>query len=255
MVHIVDLSVPLTNNKHDAPRWARTKVRRQGHRFGLLAIWALFRLTPKYLRTGLGWANDTIILSTHGTTHVDAPWHYAPLSEGRPARTIDQLPLQWFYGDGVVLDMRHKRHGEAITSEDIQSALAPIDYTIKPYDIVLVQTGNDRLLNTHAYFSEQPGVSAEVTRWLLDQGVKLVGIDAWGWDISLPLQARQAKESGRKDVFWAAHFVGVDKEYCQIERLTNLDKLPPIGFKVCAFPLKVVGGSAGPARVVAIVDD
>jgi len=47
----------------------------------------------------------------------------------------------------------------------------------------------------------------------------------------------------------------VDKEYCQIERLTNLDKLPPIGFKVCAFPLKVVGGSAGPARVVAIVDD
>jgi kynurenine formamidase len=111
------------------------------------AIWALFRLTPKYLRTGLGWANDTIILSTHGTTHVDAPWHYAPLSEGRPARTIDQLPLQWFYGDGVVLDMRHKRHGEAITSEDIQSALAPIDYTIKPYDIVLVQTGNDRLLN------------------------------------------------------------------------------------------------------------
>jgi len=255
MASIVDLSVPLTNNKHVAPRWARTKVRYQGHRFGLLAIWALFRLTPKYLRTGLGWANDTIILSTHGTTHVDAPWHYAPLSEGRPARTIDQLPLQWFYGDGVVLDMRHKRHGEAITKEDIQSALALIDYTIKPYDIVLVQTGNDRLLNTHAYFSEQPGVSAEATRWLLDQGVKLVGIDAWGWDVALPLQARQAKESGRMDVFWAAHFVGVDKEYCQIERLTNLDKLPPAGFKICAFPLKVAGGSAGPARVVAIIDD
>jgi kynurenine formamidase len=108
------------------------------------AIWALFRLTPKYLRTGLGWANDTIILSTHGTTHVDAPWHYAPVR--RAARQNDRsTAAQWFYGDGVVLDMRHKRHGEAITSEDIQSALAPIDYTIKPYDIVLVQTGNDRL--------------------------------------------------------------------------------------------------------------
>ena len=98
-------------------------------------------------------------------------------------------------------------------------------------------------------------MSADATRWLLDQGVKLVGIDAWGWDVALPLQARRAKESGRHDVFWTAHFVGVDKEYCQIERLTNLDKLPPVGFKVCAFPLKVVGGSAGPARVVALVDD
>ncbi len=255
MARIVDLSVPLTNNKHEAPRWARTKVRRQGHRFGLLAIWVLFRLTPKYLRTGLGWANETIILSTHGTTHVDAPWHYAPTSEGRPARTIDQLPLDWFYGDGVVIDMRHKRHGEAISVEDVQTALTRINHVIKPCDIVLVQTGNDRLLGSPVYFNEQPGVSAEATRWLLDQGVKLVGIDAWGWDVALPLQARRAKESGRGDVFWAAHFVGVDKEYCQIERLTNLDKLPSVGFKVCAFPLKVVGGSAGPARVVAIVDD
>jgi hypothetical protein len=55
----------------------------------------------------------------------------------------------------------------------------------------------------------------------------------------LPLQARQAKESGRKDVL-AAHFVGVDKEYCQIERLTNLDKLPD-RLQSLRLPLKVVG--------------
>jgi hypothetical protein len=47
----------------------------------------------------------------------------------------------------------------------------------------------------------------------------------------------------------------VEREYCQIERLTNLDKLPPFGFRVCAFPLKVAGGSAGPARLVALVED
>ena len=254
MAHIVDLSVSLATNTNQAPRWARTRVRRQGHRFGLLAIWALFRLTPRYLRTRLGWANDTITLSTHGTTHVDAPWHYAPWSEGQPARTIDQLPLEWFYGDGVVLDMRHKRHGEAISVADIEAALARIGHTVQPGEIVLVQTGNDRLLGRKAYFYEQPGVSAEATRWLLERGMKVVGIDAWGWDVALRVQARRAKESGRADVFWAAHFVGVEREYCQIERLTNLDKLPPAGFKVCAFPLKVAGGSAGPARVVAILD-
>ena len=98
-------------------------------------------------------------------------------------------------------------------------------------------------------------MSAAATRWLLDQGVKVVGIDAWGWDVALPVQAQQAKASRRRDLFWAAHFVGVEREYCQIERLTNLDKLPPFGFRVCAFPLKVAGGSAGPARVVALVED
>ena len=255
MTRLIDLSVPLADNKRHAPRWARTTVRHQGHHLGLLAIWLLFRLGPRHLRTGLGWANDTIRLSTHGTTHVDAPWHYAPTSAGQPARTIDQLPLEWFYADGVVVDLTHKRHGEAIEVADLRAALDRIGYAIKPRDIVLVRTGGDRLLHTRAYYTHGAGVSAAATRWLLDQGVKVVGIDAWGWDVALPVQAQQAKASGRRDLFWAAHFVGVEREYCQIERLTNLDKLPPFGFRVCAFPLKVAGGSAGPARVVALVED
>jgi kynurenine formamidase len=55
-------------------------------------------------------------------------------------------------------------------------------------------------------------------------------------------------------MFWAAHFVGVEHEYCHMERLANFDQLPASGFRVCAFPLKVRGGSAGPARVVALLD-
>jgi kynurenine formamidase len=69
------------------------------------------------------------------------------------------------------------------------------------------------------------------------------------------VQARRAKETGRRDLFWEAHFLGVEKEYCHMERLANLDQLPRTGFTVCAFPLKVKGGSAGPARVVALVDE
>ena len=46
------------------------------------------QVAAKHLRTGLGWANDTIRLSTHGTTHVDAPWHYGAECEGKPARTM-----------------------------------------------------------------------------------------------------------------------------------------------------------------------
>ena len=89
--------------------------------------------------------------------------------------------------------------------------------------------------------------------WLYEQGVRVMGIDAWGWDAPLYMQAERAKESGEKGVFWAAH--QVDLPYSQIERLFNLGALPPEGFQVACFPLRIVGASAAPARVVAIVDD
>jgi kynurenine formamidase len=252
-MRIVDLSLPLDTDRSWAPWWARGKVKRQDHRFGARVIRFLFGLSPKYLQTGLGWANDTIHFSTHGTTHVDAPWHYAPTSEGQPAKTIDEVPLEWCYGPGVVLDVRHKAWDEAATVGDVQAALAKLGHLLSPGEIVLIQTGNDRYYGSREYFTRGPGVSAAATRWLLDQGVRLTGIDAWGWDAPLAVQARKAKETCRRDLFWEAHYVGVEKEFCHMERLANLDQLPPTGFTVCAFPLKVKGGSAGPARVVALV--
>lgn len=252
-MRFVDLSAPLDNDSDWAPWWARNHVKRQNHRIGRWAMWLLFGVKKSHLRTGLGWANDEIKLSTHGTTHVDAPWHYAPTAEGGKARTIDELPLDWFYGPGVVADVSHLEPNAAATVNDLDNALSQAHHTIQNGDIVLVRTGNDRLFGSRDYFSTGPGVSPEATRWLIDQGVRLMGIDAWGWDAPLAYQAREAKRTGRQDLFWASHYVGVDKEYCQIERLANLDRLPLTGFGVCAFPLKVKGGSAGPARVVAMV--
>lgn len=254
MPRLVDLSVPLADDKDWAPWWARTKVKRQSHEFGRRVIRMMLRLRKRHLRTGLGWANEIVKLSTHSTTHLDAPWHYGPVSEGKPARGIDEVPLEWCFSDGVVLDMRHKADQDTIDVEDVRTALAQIGYTLKPLDIVLVQTGGDRLLGHREYFTQGPGVTAAATRWLLDQGVKVTGIDAWGWDGPLEPQAERAKAADRDDVFWAAHYVGVDREYCHLERLANLDQLPRSGFKLCCFPLKVVHGSAGPARVVAIVE-
>jgi kynurenine formamidase len=255
MRRFVDLSVPLASDKDWAPWWSRTRVKHQDHKVGRRVIRLMHRLPAKYLRTRLGWAHDQIKLSTHGTTHLDAPWHFAPTSEGKPARTIDEIHLEWCYGDGVVLDLSDKRDGEMIGAEDLRQALVRIDYMLKAGDIVLIQTGGDQLHGKREYFTQGVGVDAGATRWLLDQGIKVTGIDAWGWDGPLEPQARRAKESGRDDVFWASHYVGVDKEYCHLERLANLGALPPHGFKVCCFPLKVERGSAGPARVVAILDD
>lgn len=254
-MRIIDLSLPLEDDRGWAPWWARTRVKHQSHRFGARAIRLLFGLGSKYLRGGLGWSNDVLKMSTHGTTHVDAPWHYAPVSQGGRARTIDEIPLEWFQGRGVVIDVRHLSSDAAAGVEDLENGLQAGGHSLSPGDIVLMRTGNDRLWGTRAYYDAGPGVSAAATRWLIERGIRLMGIDAWGWDRPLSSQAREAKKSGRSDLFWEAHYVGIEREYCQIERLANLDQLPPTGFRVCAFPLKVRGGSGGPTRAVAIIED
>jgi len=89
-------------------------------------------------------------------------------------------------------------------------------------------------------------VTAEATRWLYDQGVRVMGIDAWGWDRPLRLQAADALAQDAPGIFWEAH--QADLPYSQIERLVNLGELPPDGFTVSCLPLRAVGASAAPAR-------
>jgi kynurenine formamidase len=114
-----------------------------------------------------------ITLGTHNGTHVDAPYHYNSTIQGRPAETIDELPLERFYGRG-------------------------------------------------------------------------------GWDRPLQMQAADALAADARGVFWEAH--QVDLPYSQIERLCNLAALPPTGFTVACFPLRIERASAAPARVVAILE-
>jgi kynurenine formamidase len=84
--------------------------------------------------------------------------------------------------------------------------------------------------------------------------VRLIGIDAWGLDRPFDVMIEDAR-AGRAQ-FWESHLLGRRKEYCQIERLANLDALPrPTGFVVSAFPVKLQRASAGWARVVAIFDE
>jgi kynurenine formamidase len=188
---------------------------------------------------------------THNSTHVDAPWHYNSTIRGERAQTIDELPLEWFFSDGVVLDMTAKEDGDAVDVPDVEAELARIGHELKELDIVLVRTGRDAFYTEPDYMIRGPGVTAAATRWLFDRGVRVMGIDAWGWDRPLWMQAQEAIERDEPGIFWEAH--QCDLPYSQIERLINLDRLPPSGFKVACFPLRIVGGSAAPARVVAIV--
>jgi kynurenine formamidase len=253
-VRLIDLSVPLEDGAVSEP--LPPKVRYLTHdKEGLAQMRQFFGVAPADLvwSGGLGWAVEEVQAITHTGTHVDAPYHYAPTAEGQPARTIDEVPLEWCFAPGVRLDVRHKAPGEFITVEDLQEALRQIGHRLRPLDIVLLWTGADRRLHSADYFA-QPGLGREGVLWLAEQGVKVIGIDAYTLDRPFASMVADFKRTGDGRFIWPAHFAGVTKEYCQIEKLANLHLLPgPTGFWVSCLPVKVKGASAGWCRAVALV--
>ncbi|HYK64400.1 MAG TPA: cyclase family protein [Patescibacteria group bacterium] len=196
---IIDIGVPLDAAPY--PPW-NYRFKRVSHDEGARAMLRLFKgsdLGDYPDSMALGW--ETITLTGHAGNHIDAPWHFGPLCEGKPARTIDQIPLEWCYGDGVRLDFRNRQR-EDISVEDIKAELARIGYALKPLDIVLLWTGSDEYLgNVDEYVRRQAGLSIEGQNFILDQGVKLIGIDAIAMDVSFATMAAQpARGQGRRAV-------------------------------------------------------
>ena len=246
---LIDLSTLIDDN--DRSPVDRCSIEYYDHQAGAKSAQKLMSVPPELLRNGEGWAVENITyLNTHSCTHIDAPYHYNSIIQGKPAQTIDELPLEWYFSDAVKLDMTHKEDGDPMTSADAEAALEKIGYSLKPLDIVLVHTGCDKFYGQPDYMTHGCGATAEATHWLYDQGVRVMGIDAWGWDRPLHLQAQEAVEKNEPGIFWEAH--QTDLAYSQIERLLNLDQVPASGFKVACFPLKIKGASGAPARVVAI---
>jgi kynurenine formamidase len=255
MPQIIDLSKTIDYNAQD-PWFMRIKIKHKSHKSSNLII-RLFLGLPKKLFPSnfIGWADDTIShMGVHASTHIDAPWHYGPVVEGRKAKTVDEIPLDWCYGNGVVINMSHMPDNVAIGIEDIKADLEKTGAKITSGCIVLIRTDRDKFSGTKEFPHKGTGMSKEATEWLISQGVKVMGIDQWGWDLPLKFMVDKAKKNQDPELFWEGHLVGIEKEYCHMEQLTNLSALPPFGFKVAVFPLKIKGASAAPARVVAIMD-
>jgi kynurenine formamidase len=194
---------------------------------------------------GVDWltAHYRVVIGDHIGTHMDAMRHMrddAPGPEG--------IPLEYCYGDGVCLDFRHLPIGAGITVDDMKTALCKIKYTLKPLDIVLVHTGAGKIQEEERYLHDHVGVTGEGVEWLIDQGVKMMGIDAPTFDP--PVWAMFERKQ-----FWEAHRVMLRREYYHLENLTNLDQLPPFDFKVSLFPVKWVNTTGAPVRAVAILDE
>lgn len=214
-------------------------------------------LTTGDLPDGEGWASETLTLSTHSGTHMDAPWHYhSTTDDGRtPAPTIDEAPLDLFFRPGVKFDFRHFQDGYVATAKDIKDELTRINYSLHPLDIVLINTAASAACGGENYVDSGCGIGGEATLFLTELGIQVVGTDAWSWDAPFSHTARRYSETADPSLIWEGHKAGRIRPYYQMEKLHNLERLPPFGFKVICFPVKIERASAGWTRAVAIVGE
>ena len=254
---LIDISVPLQNDVPADPPGNHPTIQYIDHQQGLPRMLQFFDgLKAQDLPDGQGWAVEQVSLSTHNGTHLDAPWHYHPtMNGGERAITIDEVPLEWCFQPGVKLDMRHFPDGHVVTADEMATALDAAGHTLRPLDIVLINTAAGAALGQADFLAKGCGIGYEATLYLTSRGVRVTGTDAWSWDAPFGHTAKRVEETGDTSLIWEGHKAGRDIGYCHMEKLTNLDRLPCNGFMVSCFPAKIKNGSAGWTRAVAILND
>ncbi|QNA83177.1 cyclase family protein [Sphingomonas sp. So64.6b] len=253
----VDLSITLDPDVITDPPFMRPKITYQTHRETVPEAQTFFPgVAAEQFPGGEGFAAaELVTMSTHNGTHLDAPWHYHPtMNNGERAITIDEVPLDWCFRPGVKLDFRHFADGYVVAADDVSAELARIGHDLQPLDIVLINTAAGAALGDPRFVDIGCGMGYEATMYLTSRGVRVTGTDAWSWDAPFSYTAKRVKESGDTSLIWEGHKAGREIGYCHLEKLHNLEALPPFGFTVCCFPHKVKAASAGWTRAVAIFE-
>ncbi len=253
---IIDISIPLENDVISDPAPFGPKVTYIDHHMSLDGMLAFFPgLKPEDLPDGEAWAIERVELITHNGTHLDAPYHFAStMNKGERAITIDEVPLDWCMRPGVKLDFRAFEDGYVVTADDVEAELKRIGHTLQELDIVVVNTAAGAAYGADNYVDTGCGMGYEATMYLLERGVRVTGTDAWSWDTPFVHTAARYAAEQDASIIWEGHKAGREIGYCHLEKLHNLEALPPHGFTICCFPVKIRAASAGWTRAVAILD-
>ena len=254
----VDLSIYLENDVDSDPPFMRPEITYQTHAETVEEAQMFFPgVEAEDFPGGEGFAAaEWVKLTTHNGTHLDAPYHFHPtMDQGERAITIDEVPLDWCFRPGVKLDFTKMPDGHVVTAAEVEAELDRVGVEIQPLDIVLVNTAAGKAIGDPNFVNIGCGMGYEATMYLLEKGVRVTGTDAWSWDAPFSYTAEKVKETGDTSLIWEGHKAGRDIGYCHLEKLHNLEVLPPSGFTVSCFPHKIRGASAGWTRAVAIFDE
>ena len=207
---LVDLSHPLVHGQPTFPSDPKLSI------------------VPHGTTTTLRYNISQVVMSTHQGTHLDAMYHF--VDDGR---TLDQMPLEWFYGPATVLRIP-KAPREEITAADFR----PHEALLVPGAKIIYETGWHRHFGRDDFFTDFPSLTQEAARYLVSRGIRMLGMDT-------PTPSR--------DWFEVHHILlGTEAEIVVVESLANLDAIPD-RITFIGFPLNFQGRDGSPIRAVAVV--
>ena len=162
-----------------------------------------------------------ISMGSHQGTHLDAMFHF--IEDGK---TIDQMPLDWFYGPAHVLRIP-KQPREELTVADFE----PLEHLLTPGARIIYETGWHREFGQPHFFDDFPSLTQDAAHYLIARRIRLLGMDT-------PTPSRDWLEVHRI-------LLGRPAEVVVVESLAHLDQLPD-QFTFIGFPLLFTGRDGSP---------
>ncbi|HXW56514.1 MAG TPA: cyclase family protein [Candidatus Cybelea sp.] len=240
-LRIVDLTQPLS------PETPLLRLPKQWNNTPAFKIWEL----SHYDQRGPAWYWNAFETGEHTGTHFDAPVHWIS-GKDLSNNTVDRIPAEKFVGPACVIDVS-------------RDAAKNADYLLRPEHVrkweeeyglipagawVLLRTDWSKRKDAKDYINlaengpHTPGLAKETSLFLAKEREVLgVGVETVGTD---------AGQAATFDPPFPNHFLMHGSGKFGLASLCNLDQLPPTGAILIAAPLKIVGGSGSPLRVIAI---
>lgn len=186
----------------------------------------------------LGFSARNLLISEHGGTHSDGVWEYR-----KEGATIDKMPLEYFWGSAICVDLSFVPASRSIEPKDLEKALKASGQEILRGDIFLMYTSHyDRNFGTDKWQKEYSGLNYAAAKWLAEKGVVNIGVDAPAIDHPA-------------DLDFSGHLICGEYDITNTENMCNLDKVVNKRFLYFGLPLKIRDGSGSPIRAVALLED
>jgi kynurenine formamidase len=240
-LRIVDLTQPLSAETPLLPlpvQWNNTPP------FNLKEL-------SRYDDRGPAWYWNAFETGEHTGTHFDAPVHWIS-GKDLPNNTVDRIPPAQFIGPACVVDVTQEvaRDSDFLVTPDLLRAWEKSNGRIPPASWLLLRTGWSKRTSATEYINVKedgphtPGWAPDASEFLArERNVLGVGVETVGTD---------AGQAARMQPPFPNHFIMHGSGKFGLAGLCNLDQLPATGAIVIAAPLKIVGGSGSPLRVIAI---
>jgi kynurenine formamidase len=177
-----------------------------------------------------GFREKKLLLYSHTGTHVDAPAHM--ISDGR---SLDQFPIEKFHGRATIYT-HDRKSGNLITIQQLQAMEAELEKA----DFLLIATGWDRYWESEKYFSPFPVLRNDTAEWLLNFGLKGIGLDVISAD-------------SMNSTEFPVHHTLLGNDLVIVENLKNLVSITSVSCIFSCLPLNLQNADGAPVRAMAVV--